>query len=199
MAGLNAGLKHNAKEPLVLRRDEAYIGVMIDDLVTKGVDEPYRMFTSRAEHRLYLRSDNADLRLMEIGGKLGLIGDKEMAQFTKYKQAVQNLIVGAVREPPLPLEDSISPWTRGQIKFEADVTIKYAGYINRQSAVAERVKRMDGKRIPESFDYDGIKNLLTEARQKLKAVQPRTLGQASRVPGVTPADVAILMVHLAKR
>jgi len=197
MAGINAALKHDAKEPLVLRRDEAYIGVMIDDLVTKGIDEPYRMFTSRAEHRLHLRSDNADLRLMDGGHKIGMINGDEIAHFCAYERAVQELTKDSCAT--IDDENALYPWTREQAVFEANVTLKYSGYINRQSAVAERVKRMDDKRIPETFNYDGIKNLLTEARQKLKRVQPRTLGQASRIPGVTMSDVAILMVHLTKK
>jgi len=139
----------------------------------------------------------ADLRLLDIGHRVGLINDADLSHFNVYRQAVVEL--SKDKNALLPDKDSIFPWTHEQINFETEVTAKYAGYINRQSATAERMQRMDGKRIPENFNYDSLRNLLTEARQKLKLVRPGTLGQASRIPGVTPSDVAILMIHLNKR
>lgn len=196
IAGINAVLKLKEAEPFILTRDQSYIGVLIDDLVTKGVDEPYRMFTSRAEYRLTLRSDNADIRLMDYGFQLGLVSFDMYTRFLKYKDTVNQLI--SKKEISLPSDEEICPWSQEQIKFETEVENKYAGYIARQGMQIKKMKKMEEKHIPENIDYDSIPGLLTETRQKLKKVNPITIGQASRISGVTPADIAILMVFLQK-
>ncbi len=196
MAGINASRALTGKAPLVLRRDEAYIGVLIDDLVTKGVDEPYRMFTSRAEYRLTLRSDNADLRLMDHGRDIGLISPEAYARFGKYRDAVKRAVEG--KDVQLPPPDELSPWNYEQITAEAAIEKKYKGYIERQTLQAAKLIKMEHKRIPADFDYTIIKSLLTETRQKLNKVRPHTIGQASRISGVTPADIALLLIHLRK-
>jgi tRNA uridine 5-carboxymethylaminomethyl modification enzyme len=195
IAGINATLKLQGRQPFVLGRDEAYIGVMIDDLVTKGVDEPYRMFTSRAEYRLLLRTDNADLRLMEHGHALGLISDALYRRFSAYRAALADRLDG---RPGLPDADELLPWTDERISEEAAIEQKYAGYIARQKMHIAKFKKMENKQIPPEFDYARIPGLLTETRQKLTRVRPLTLGQASRVSGVTPADVAVLYMYLEK-
>jgi len=195
-AGINAALKLRGRGPFVMGRDESYIGVLIDDLVTKGVDEPYRMFTSRAEHRLSLRADNADMRLMDRGFLIGLLSPQVYEKFIKYRQAVKDTLDGAA---PRFTAAAINPWTDEQVAFEAAVEQKYRGYIVRQKAQAARIIKMDSKQIPGDFDYDAMPSLLTETRQKLKNIRPRTLGQASRISGVTPADVAVLLIYLERR
>jgi tRNA uridine 5-carboxymethylaminomethyl modification enzyme len=193
MAGINAAHKLAGREPFILGRDEAYIGVLIDDLVTKGVDEPYRMFTSRAEYRLLLRSDNADLRLMDQGFRIGLLSKPMYEKFLRYRQAVE----AAVRGAPGTAGD-IAPWTAEQVTVETAIEQKYRGYLARQAAQVAKLKKMESKQIPAGFDYDAIPGLLTETRQKLKKVLPHTLGQASRISGVTPADVAVLLIYLER-
>jgi tRNA uridine 5-carboxymethylaminomethyl modification enzyme len=196
IAGINAAMKLTNRLPLILGRDEAYIGVLIDDLVTKGVDEPYRMFTSRAEFRLMLRNDNADLRLMDYGHGIGLISAEMYRRFNIYRNTVERRVSGEEWYPPA---EAIAPWTLETIDEEVAVQKKYNGYIGRQRQNSEKMRKMEDKAIPEGYDFDGIPGLLNETRQKLKKVQPRTIGQALRIPGVTPADVAILLIHIKKK
>ncbi len=186
MAGINAALKLKGEKPFILRRDEAYIGVMIDDLVTKGVDEPYRLFTSRAEYRLSLRSDNSDLRLMDYGYKFGLISDQQHKEFSDYKEKIK-----------LGLEGFETNHEKAQKQIF--IQKKYAGYLARQTQMISKFVKMEKKTIPFNFDYDSIPGLLNESRQKFKKILPHTIGQASRIPGVTPADISILMIYLEKQ
>ena len=240
MAGINAVLKLRDDEPLVLRRDESYIGVLIDDLVTKGVDEPYRMFTSRAEYRILLRQDNADIRLTPIGYKIGLISQKRYAHFTEKKASVESLISFARRQSIKAAEindylksvDS-EPLSQGRKLYdilmrnnvtfdslqnalpklrkfiaaneitpeaieEAEIQIKYKGYIEREKFIAEKLRRLENIRIPENFDFHSMNALTIEARQKLSRIRPETIGQASRIPGVSPADVNVLLVKFGR-
>jgi tRNA uridine 5-carboxymethylaminomethyl modification enzyme len=230
MAGVNAALKIKEQEPLILKRDEAYIGVLIDDLVTKGVDEPYRMFTSRSEYRLHLRTDNADLRLLEHGRRIGLIGDEAWGAFERYRKLVdanlshlqktraQGAAVSMAHRlrqgESLPLEwlfplpegeggqrpgeATLLPWSIDKIRQQVEVQIKYEGYLERQQSQINRFARMERRQIPDTFDYDTVLGLLTESRQKLKAIRPGTVGQASRIPGVTPSDISLVLVHLER-
>ena len=237
MAGINAVLGARGEEAFVLDRSQAYIGVLIDDLVTKGTTEPYRIFTSRAEFRLLLREDNADERLMEHGRRFGIVDDETWRRYEGKRASItaeierlesQRLPLGEgldellreretapVREPPL-LRDLLR---RPQLRY-ADIAalapperpltpeagecveahVKYAGYIDRQAEEVARLRRMESLRIPEDFDYDAeARQLSSEARQKLGRVRPRSLGQASRISGVSPADVSSLMVLLKAR
>lgn len=196
MAGINAALKLQGKESFTMNRSQSYIGVLIDDLVTKGVEEPYRMFTSRAEYRLILRTDNADLRLMEMGYKFGLITKSIFKSFVNYREAVKNNIPAG--KMAYPEESEIFPWIREKIDFEVAVERKYSGYIKRQELTAAKLKKHEEKKIPRAFNYDLVPSLLTETRQKLNKVRPQTIGQASRISGVTPADVAIILIYLEK-
>ena len=217
MAGINAALALVGKEPLVLRRDEAYIGVMIDDLVTRGVDEPYRLLTSRAEYRMHLRWDNADLRLMGHGRRLGLIDDESFRDFDAYREAVATVLgeaesLGSPMQPFMPddvdgaaVDDPLASfaiqdgaWSRSRRDYQVWIQNKYSGYMERQRAEISRFKTLEAKRIPESFDYAGVPGLLREAREKLSRIRPNSLGQASRIPGVTPADLSILLIFLRR-
>ncbi len=184
LAGINAALGVRGEEPLRLGRAEAYLGVMIDDLVTKGVDEPYRMFTARAEARLSLRADDADLRLMERGFALGLVPAALRERFLRYRDLVT---LGGESA-----DDAITPWTMEAVRAQREIRASYEPYIARERAFAARVEAAETVELPASLDYASLGALTNEARQKLSRARPRTLGQAGRVPGVTPADVQVL-------
>lgn len=196
MAGINAALQTRGKEPFVLRRDEAYIGVLIDDLVNKGVNEPYRMFTSRAEYRILLRNDNADLRLTPHALRLGMLGNEYKKPFEAYRALTQKLI----ENPHADVQDDpeMFPWTLEKARAHADIHNKYAGYYERNKKDAEKLAEADAVKIPEGFDASSVRGILFETSQKLREIKPQTLGQASRIPGVTPADIQLLAVHIER-
>lgn len=193
MAGINAARFVQGKEPFVLRRDEAYIGVLIDDLVTKGVNEPYRMFTSRAEYRILLRNDNADLRLTPHGLALGLVDPAYKTPFENYRRTCEALCAG--RTPP---QADLGPWQLANARRYAEVQAKYAGYFERNQKEAEKLADLDHIKIPDGFDPAAVRGLLFESAQKLREIKPQTLGQASRIPGVTPADMQLLAIHIER-
>lgn len=195
MAGLNAALKAQGKAPFVLRRDQAYIGVLIDDLITKGVNEPYRMFTSRAEYRIILRTDNADLRLSGFAIELGSLPADYAKSFAAYKAAVEKLL----KNPEAGIEEAdLSPWSLSAAKNTAAVQRKYAGYLERNLKDAKALANADKIVIPEGFDVAGVKGILIESSQKLAKIRPSTLGQAGRIPGITPADLQLIAIHIEK-
>ena len=241
MAGINAALKCTGSEPFVLHRDEAYIGVLIDDLVTKGVDEPYRMFTSRAEYRILLRQDNADIRLTPYAEKFGLATAERSQRFHAKKEKIGEIIDFCKQYPIKPndinafLEEvGTTPLQRGCKLFDlinrpqlsllkladviapfkeflaaitsdaeetieaAEIEMKYHGYIARERAMADKMQRLENIKIREHFDYDSITQLSTEARQKLTSIDPETLAQASRIPGVSPSDISVLLVLMGR-
>ncbi|MBQ5924046.1 MAG: tRNA uridine-5-carboxymethylaminomethyl(34) synthesis enzyme MnmG [Alistipes sp.] len=240
MAGINAHRSLKGLDPVVLQRDEAYIGVLIDDLVTKGVDEPYRMFTSRAEYRILLRQDNADARLTPLGHEIGLVGDEKYENLLKKNSAVESLI-SMLRKTPVRIGEiddylisvSEEPLTQGKKLYDivlrsnvnidalknvskrlekyirenelskevieqAEIQIKYRGYIEREKYYADKMHRLESIVIPADFDYNAIQSLTIEARQKLSRIRPATIGQASRIPGVSPADINVLLVKFGR-
>ena len=233
IAGINAHLKINEKDPLILHRDESYIGVLIDDLVTKGVDEPYRMFTSRAEFRILLRQDNADRRLTGISHSIGLASDLRYETMLRRYEAIDTLVEfcdnnkvhpaqvnsylescgttpidgsktfsDLVSRPSVSLSDILELVPRGTYTPDtiesAEIAIKYKGYIDREMKQAEKLKRLEDLKIPDKFDFDSLSGLTIECRQKLKKYNPKTIAQASRISGVSPSDISVLLVYFGR-
>ena len=236
MAGVNAAMKITGRDQVVLSRSQAYIGVLIDDLVTKENHEPYRMMTSRAEYRLLLRQDNADIRLRKIGHDIGLVSDKEYEQLIHKMEAIDleikrlgRTVVGLnpktrvcmekygstqlksgitlaelIKRPELDYDkleelDEERPELAADVREQVNIEIKYEGYIKRQLQQVEQFGKLENKKLPENFDYSEVNSLRREAVQKLNKVQPATIGQASRISGVSPADISVLLVHFTRK
>lgn len=197
VAGINAALKVLNRDPLILHRQEAYIGILIDDLVTKGVDEPYRMFTSRAEHRLSIRTDNADLRLMELGHHIGLISDAMYKKFDLYRQTLVDIYENK-KDLTLPTDDELAPWSMEKVNEELEITHKYEGYIQIQEQSTKKLAKYENKQIPADLDLSSISTLSRETKEKLLKVKPLTLGQANRIPGIKPSDIIFLNIAIEK-
>ena len=236
MAGINAALKIKGEEPLILPRSSSYIGTLIDDLVTKGTNEPYRMMTSRSEYRLLLRQDNADMRLTPYGRRVGLVSDEQWEYFTSKKEAIEKEIERMrktvirpseelnrvleesgtspianptqlselIKRPQLDLEklanfDTCRPILKKSVAFAAQTEVKYDGYVKKQLAEVKRNEKTEQRAIPESIDYTKIKGIRIEAMQKLEKIRPMTIGQASRISGVSPADISVLLIYLSEK
>ena len=237
VAGINAALKIQGKGEFVLRRDESYIGVLIDDLITKGVDEPYRMFTSRAEYRILLRQDNADLRLTPRAYEIGLASQhrydmmrEKYAKIDDLKEFCQNTNITTSQANPLLASKNSSPITESKkisdiaqrpelnlreilnyvprgtfskdysddILESVEISLKYSGYIDREIQMAEKLHRLENLKIPENFDFDKVSGLSIECRQKLKKYSPKTIAQASRISGVSPSDISVLLLYFGR-